>query len=362
MVEVPGGFLVAGTSGVMKLDTGGNLVWAKQYEGDPVVEIVSIAAQADGSFAVVGYHGTDSRAWAMGLDAEGEVAWSRRFASQTFTRVRAIADGGYVVIGNSPDAFDATLIELDADGDVVLARMLDNLFDANPEVADDPLTTSDDYAYDIAPKPDGGYMVVGEGYGPYPLPEPTPAGYYGTWIADVDADGNFGELGSVTHRAPVEAVYGGAYAVAVRPNGSTARGRPARGYRRGSAEQRGCADHPGRHLRRARRRGTRPDRHRHGQRLGPRDAARAHRRQRAILALTSDSFGGQDQFWLVKLNRTGGINLPERASVSGTSFVNADAQSTAFEAGAEDVEVTASGFGDEVSVEVTEVIGAQQNP
>jgi hypothetical protein len=362
VVEVPGGFLVAGTSGVMKLDTGGNLVWARQYEGDPTLEIVSIAAHPDGSFAVVGYHGTESQAWAMRLDPEGEVVWSRRFASQTFTRVRAIADGGYAVIGNWPDAFDVTLIELDAEGEVVLARMLDNLFDADPEVPDDPLTTSDDYAYDIAPKPGGGYVVVGEGYGPYPLPEPTPVGYYGTWVADVDADGSFGALGSVTHRAPEEALYGGAYAVAVRPNGSTL----VVGRRADIAEdllnnedvlliQGGTYDVLG---------GTGHDRIDTGTGSGfGRGMPLALTADGgAILALTSDSFGGQDQFWLVKLNRTGGINLPERASLSGTSFVNADAQSTAFDAEPEDVEVTARGFEDEVSFEVTDLAGAQQNP
>jgi hypothetical protein len=362
LVEVPEGFLVAGTSGVMKLDSGGNLVWARRYEGDPVLEITSIAAQPDGSFAVAGYHDTTSQGWAMGLDPEGEVMWSRRFASRTLTRVRAIADGGYVVVGNVPEAFDVTLIELDAAGDVVFGRLLDNLFDANPDVPDDALTTSDDYAYDVAPKPGGGYVVVGEGYGPFPLPEPTPVGYYGTWIADVDAEGNFDELGSVTHRAPAEALYGGAYAVAVRPNGSTL----VVGRRADTADdllsnedvliiQGGTYDLLG---------GAGHDR------IDTGTASGAGRGMPlaltadggAILALTSDSFADQDQFWLVKLNRTGSINLPERSSISGTSFMNADAISSPLDADPEDVEVTATGVEDEVTVEITDVITAQQNP
>src|SRR5688572_27909359 len=155
------------------------MVWAKRYQGDPLGEIVSIAAQPEGYFAVAGFHDTSTEGWAMALDPDSNVVWSSRFAGQRFTRVRATAAGGYVVIGNLPDAFDVTLIELDAEGGIVFASLLDNLFDANPDVPDDPLTTSDDYAWDLAPKPDGGYVVVGEGYGPYPLPEPTPVGYYG---------------------------------------------------------------------------------------------------------------------------------------------------------------------------------------
>jgi hypothetical protein len=47
----------------------------------------------------------------------------------------------------------------------------------------------------------------------------------------------------------------------------------------------------------------------------------------AILALTSNSFASQDQFWLVKLNRTGGINFPYRVNLAGTSYVNEHAVS-----------------------------------
>ncbi len=362
LAEVPGGFLVAGTSGVMKLDSGGNLVWAMRYEGDPLAEIASIAAQADGSFAVAGIHGVDSQAWAMGLTADGDVRWSRRYSGETCSRVRATADGGYVVIGHVPDAFDVSLIKLDADGDVEWGSLLDNLFDATPDVPDDTLATSDDYGYDIAEKPNGGYVIVGEGYGNFPLPEPTPVGFYGTWVADVDARGNFTDFGSVTHRAPTQALYGGAYAVAVRPNGSTL----VAGRRADTAPdllsnedvllmQGGTYDVLG---------GAGHDRIDTGTASGNgRGMPLALTMDGgAILAATSNSFAGQDQFWLVKLNRTGGINLPERASVSGTSFVNTNAQSSPFEASPEDAAVTASSFADEVNVEVTEVLSAQQNP
>lgn len=362
LAEVPGGFLVAGTSGVMKLDSGGNVVWANSYEADPLIEIVSIAALPDGRFAVAGFHGVSSQAWAMGLGPEGDVVWSRRYATEAFSRVRTTARGGYVVIGSVREAFDVSLLELDAQGEVVWARTLDNMFDATPEVADDPIATSDDYAFDVAEKPEGGYVVVGEAYGNFPLPEPTPVGYYGTWVADVDARGDLGELGSVTHRAPTDALYGGAYAVAVRPNGSTlVVGRRADSatdllsnedlllIQGGSYAVLGGAGH------------DRIDTVAGGGNgRGMPLALTAD--GGALLAVTSDSFAGQDQFWLLKLNRTGGIDLAERASVSGASFVNTHAQSTAFDASPEVVAVTAAGFAEEVRAETTDLIGAQQNP
>jgi hypothetical protein len=362
LAEVPGGFLIAGTSGVMKLDSGGNVVWAKRYRSEPLFEITSIAAQPDGRFAVAGLHGTSSQAWAMGLSAEGEVVWSRRYESQVFSRVRATTRGGYVAVGHLPDAFDTSLIELDAQGEVVWARMLDNLFDASPDVPDDPIATSDDYAYDVVEKPGGGYVVVGEAYGNFPLPEPTPVGYYGTWVVDVDAQGNLSEAGSVTHRAPTNALYGGAYAVAVRPNGSTlvvGRRADTAGdllsnedvllIQGGSYSVLGGAGHDRVDT------GTASGRGRGMPLALTADGG-------AILAVTSDSFAGRDQFWLVKLNRTAGISLPERTSIAGASFVNTHAQSSAIDAAPEEVTVTATGFAADVRVEVTELNTAQQNP
>ncbi len=47
----------------------------------------------------------------------------------------------------------------------------------------------------------------------------------------------------------------------------------------------------------------------------------------AIVAASSDSFGGRSEFWLVKLNRTGGIPFPYRANLEGSSYVNEHSRS-----------------------------------
>jgi len=363
VAEAPGGFVIAGQTGVIKLDSGGNLVWARSYAADEPIEIASIAAAADGSgFVVAGIHGTAGQAWAMGLEVSGAVTWSQRFAGDDFTRVRATADGGYVLLGKLADAFDASLVKLDRRGDVTWARALDNLFDANPDVPDDPLTTSDDRAFDVAEKPDGGYVVVGEGYGPYPLPQPMSLGFYSTWVADVDAQGDFTGAASMSHRAPSETIYGGAYAVAVRPNGSSlVVGRRADTaqdlltnedvlvIQGGSYAVLGGPGHD-----------AIDSGPLSGNSRGMPLALTAD--GGAILAATSDSFAGQSQFWLVKLNRTGGIGFPHRTSVAGSSFTNMHAISSEHETSPESVPVTVTAFTSEVRRESTEATSLQQDP
>jgi hypothetical protein len=356
LAEVGNGFLIAGDAGVMKIDTGGNPAWARSYTDDALVTIASIAAQDDGRFVVAGSSGVDSHAWAMGLDQAGQVLWSRSFAGEDFGRVRATSDGGYALVGKVREAFDISVVKLDAEGEVQWSRLVDNLFDPNPEEGD-VIATSDDRAFDIAEKPDGGYVIVGEAYGNFPLPEPTPVGFYGTWVVEIDADGELAEAGSVTHRAPRDALYGGAYAVAVREDGSSVIvGRRAdtasdllatedilviqglsysvlggAGY--DNLEGGGTLSGLGR-----------------GMPLAlTADGG-------AIIAATSDSFSDRDEIWLIKLNRTAGINIPERSSVDGSSFVNGHAQSTDFDASPTEVPVTATTFTTDVDWETTEVV------
>ena len=362
LAQVPGGFLLAGTNGVMKLDSGGNRIWARSYAADSPLEINSLAAQADGSFAVAGYYGSPTQSWVMGLSARGDVVWSARHIGEEFTRVRATADGSYIVVGKLSPSFDGTLVKLAADGRVVWARMLDNVFEATPDVPDDPLTTSDDRPFDVAEKPGGGYVVVGDAYGPFPLPQPTPVGYYGSWVMEVDADGNLSGAGSVVHRAPSDGLYGGLYAVAPRPNGTSL----LVGRRADTAQdllvnedvlviQGGSYSTLG---------GPGNDAIDSGNLSGnSRGMPLALTADGgAILAATSNSFSGQNQFWLVKLNGAGTINFPERQNISGSSFNNSNAQSSEIDTSPQPVAVNATAFDSAVRSETTDVTSGQQNP
>ncbi len=353
--ELPDGFLVAGTSGVLKLDSGGNLVWSKHYTADDGLEIASIAAQADGSFVLAGTLALAAKAWAMKIDAQGDVVWSHSYAGDHFTHVRTTSDGGAVLSGQI-DASDFYVVKLDADGAVAWQRGLDNLFDnSDGGASPSSFASSDDDAYDVIEKPDGNYVLVGESYGNFPIPTPTPVGYYASAVLELDADGALAGEGSRLHRAPSDALYGAAYSVAVRPNGSTiVVGRRADtstdllGNEDVLLIQDGTFNVFG---------GPGNDSVDSGTLAG---AGRGMPLQvtsdgGAVLAMTSNSFAGKNQIWLLKLNHTASIDSPYRSSLPGDFYTNESAVSVAVSLPPDDVEVTVEAFTLPVAVETTEL-------
>lgn len=318
LVEVPGGILVAGATGVLKLDSGGNVRWAKAYTGEEPIEITSIAAHPDGSFVVAGAWGTETLAWLMKLDPAGEVVWSQSYGAMGFGRVRVTSDGGYVVVGTSSSADDVYVARLDGDGNAIWQRRLDNRFNGAPEDVEAMIESSSDRGFDIAEKPDGGFVVAAESYGNFPIPEPTAAGYYASWVVELDDQGEI--VSSMVHRAPAEAVYGGAYAVGVRGNGNSmvlARRADTAGdllktedlllIQGTTFTNFGAAGND------AIFEGTLSGIGRGRPLFMTQDGG-------AVVAVTSDSFAGQEQFWVLKLDRTGYIDNPFRTSLSGHSY------------------------------------------
>jgi hypothetical protein len=82
----------------------------------------------------------------------------------------------------------------------------------------------------------------------------------------------------------------------------------------------------------------------------------------AVLAVTSNSFAGQDEVWILKLNRTAGIDSAYRSSLPGISYPNDLATSTEATLPADDVLVTVEAFTLPVAVETTELSSNVQNP
>lgn len=359
---VPDGFLVVGTAGVLKLDSGGNPVWAKTYKAGSATEIASVAASPDGSFLVAGSTNVDNSAWAMRLDPLGNVVWSRRYAGPEFTRVRGTRDGGAVLLGRVESAFgDLHVVKLDPSGNVQWARAIDNRFDTTGGTGEEPqLQSSIDRGYDIAEKPAGGYVIAGQSYGNFPVPEPDPAGYSAPVIYEIAADGSLTDC--TIHRAPAAARYGGAYAVGVRSNGSHL----VVGNR---------ADDVGDLLERedllliqgsaySAIGGPKRDGIYTGTLAGLSYGAplRITGDDGAIVAATSNSFGDGNQFWVLKLNRTAGIQLPTRSSLAGSSYKNNDAVSSALSGAFTDHPATATSFLEAVASESTAIVVVPQTP
>jgi hypothetical protein len=185
-----GGYIVAGKRGmigpfidedawVLKLDSGGNVVWEKQYDGefDPddaraVLEIPGGGYYVAGTTVGESGYGVRSRdAWILKLDTAGTVVWERVYdvpinnslAIETVATSMAPAPGGGVVVAGYGDATeqDAWVIHLDADG----TKVWD--FTIGEPQSTFPWRTGIDKAHAIRETPDGGYLVVGEtsGYG-----------------------------------------------------------------------------------------------------------------------------------------------------------------------------------------------------
>jgi hypothetical protein len=355
VAQVPGGFLIAGTAGVIKLDSGGNPVWARTYATDPPIQITSIAAHSDGSFAVAGFHGTTPQAWAMKLDPRGNVLWSRRYAGADFAKIRVTSDGGYIAVGLiTGNGNDASLTKLNQSGDVVWMRALDNRFDASAgTVPGAQLAASGERGFDVVEKPGGGYVVVGESYGNFPMPEPTPVGYYASWVANVNAGGELAS--SVVHRAPTGSLYGSAYAVAMRPNGS-----PLVVGRRadtaadllsnedillldgGAYSALGGQDHDAIYS---------------GPLAGPgRGMPLMITADGGSIVGASVNANGADVFSLYKLNRTGGLTADLVTSLPGSSFANKDAVSTEVSSMSSEQPVTSALFTSALTVESTDLV------
>ena len=360
VAEVPGGILVAASSGAMKLDTGGNLVWAKTYDSGQYLQIGSVAVHGDGGFLAAGSYGNTAEAWAMKVDAEGEVGWSRTYGGTDFARVRVSRDGGYVLAGlTDSNASDMFVVKLDAAGDVVWKRALDNRFDASPE--DDgggDLLPTTDRAFDVVERPGGGYVVVGDSYGGFPIPIPIQAGFYAAWVAELNAQGDLDE--STVYRCPDDASYGSAYAVELWPNGEPLIiGRRADTasdllrhediliIRGGAFTVLGAsgndAVYPG---------------------LASGRAMPIHLTQDGgvMVVATTDSFAGSEQFWLLKLDKTGAIRFPFRESLPGSSFRNDDAVSMGLSSGFDDVPMAVSVITGDVRSEVTSYVVNRQSP
>lgn len=355
--EVPGGFLIAGSLGVMMLDSGGNLVWAKSYSSSAPMEIASIAAYEDGSSIAAGRQ--KSASFAMRLDAKGEIVWSKRFGGEELGRVRLLRDGGVMLVGRGGS--DIRLIKLNAAGDIDWQKSLDNRFNAKDGTEDEPfIAESDDKGYDVAEKPSGGYVVVGQGYGNYPIPEAGPAGFYAPTVFELSEDGSL--VKATIHRAPSDGDYGAAFAVGVRDNGnSVIVGR--------------YVDKPESLLAREKLlviQGGTFTTFGGGKNDGVHSGTLAGTSQGMPLAMTSDggsavlatsnSFSSTDQYWVVKLGRTANIDMPYRSGVDGSSYENPNAISKESFSPSSDIAVQSKLVTNPIQSEVTEMVTVHQTP
>ncbi len=176
-----GGYVVAGASGgylyVVKLDSSGNVMWAKTIEVF-VDWGVSMTNSSDGGYVIAGYTwrfgaSYDDDIYVVKLDSSGNVVWTKTIGGSKHDEARSIiqsSDGGYVVAGSTSSFgagnLDIFVVKLDSSGNIVWAKTIGGIFG--------------DYANSIIQSSDGGYVIAG-GTGSF---------YADFYVVKLDSSGN----------------------------------------------------------------------------------------------------------------------------------------------------------------------------
>jgi len=184
-----GGYILAGTtitfsgSGnealLIKTDAFGNIQWAKTYGGTMADEAYSVQQTSDGGYIVAGItwsFGAGGDILLIKTDANGNLQWAKTYGGTGWDEaysVQQTSDGGYIVAGrtNSFGAgwYDIFLIKTDAFGNVQWAKTYGE--------------AGDDVAYSVQQTSGGGYIVAGgtNSFG---------AGWYDIFLIKINASGN----------------------------------------------------------------------------------------------------------------------------------------------------------------------------
>lgn len=118
-----GGYIGAGSDygegWVIKLDSGGNVLWQKKYGGDREI-LLSIEATSDNGYIAGIYtdtFGAFQEAHVLKLDGEGNIQWRKNLGSGHTRTVKQMPDGGYVVLAEL-SGIGGAIIKLDGTGTI----------------------------------------------------------------------------------------------------------------------------------------------------------------------------------------------------------------------------------------------------
>jgi hypothetical protein len=172
---VDGGYIACGNTGftkigtvrpwIMKVSSQGRIEWQKKLDGDLDYAVYDLTLTSDGAYVLVG--GTDVNnldaankdAWAMKIDASGEVVWQRLYVGAESDRIRSVAEvreGGYILVGLtiSDSCWDFLVLRMDTDGDIAWQRAIGD--------RQEGIKHLNENANAVCQTVDGGYVVVGD--------------------------------------------------------------------------------------------------------------------------------------------------------------------------------------------------------
>jgi len=163
-----GGYIVVGDTSsfgagdlaflVIKLDSNGSLTWAKTFGGGEREWASSISQTSDGGYIVAGdtlsFGAGGSDALVIKLQSNGDISWAETYGGSGFDFVKSIqqtSDGGYIAAGSTSSFgagnFDALLIKINSSGDISWAETYGG--------------NGGDYIGSILQSSDGGYIFAG---------------------------------------------------------------------------------------------------------------------------------------------------------------------------------------------------------
>ncbi|MCR4433185.1 MAG: InlB B-repeat-containing protein [Caldiserica bacterium] len=164
-----GGYIVAGYTNsfgagsndilVLKLDAQGNLVWGKTFGGSSNEEAYSISEGSNGEdqgYIVAGYsysYSTNYDFLVLKMDSNGNLNWAKTFGAGSIDMAKSVlktTDGSYIVVGysySSSTGYDFLVLKLDIDGNLSWAKTFGG--------------SSHEYAYSVYKTSDGGFVVAG---------------------------------------------------------------------------------------------------------------------------------------------------------------------------------------------------------
>jgi type II secretory pathway pseudopilin PulG len=179
-----GGYVITGeTLGdvfVIKLDSSGNLSWAKTIGGPGDDVGYSIQQTSDEGYVITGYTSSfgagDYDVFVIKLDSSGNLSWAKTIGGPGYdagSSIQQTSDGGYVITGETQSFGagngDVFVIKLDSSGNLSWAKTIGG--------------TSDDRGRSIQQTSDGGYVITGRTYS-------FGAGGYDVFVIKLDSSGN----------------------------------------------------------------------------------------------------------------------------------------------------------------------------
>ena len=151
---------------IMKIDSYGNIIWAKNFGGVQAEELRKLSLTSDGGLLVSGYNASFGAGakdvQAIKFASDGTIQWAKTYGTfyEDFSSSNIVADDGNYVLSGAFDltgnyGIRPTLIKLDTLGNIIWAKYYSG--------------TLEDWGRNLIQSPEGGYLLAADansyGYG-----------------------------------------------------------------------------------------------------------------------------------------------------------------------------------------------------